>query len=103
VGSELGFRDKLALVINRANSGVSVADMERTVGMPSFAEIRSAGLQLVRAANQGRTVIDLFPTEKVSEDFRALAERVVGRPRAMETGRASLKSLFGRKVAARAG
>jgi Flp pilus assembly CpaE family ATPase len=57
----------------------------------------------VRAANQGRTVIDLFPTEKVSEDFRALAERVVGRPRATETGRASLKSLFGHKVAARAG
>ncbi|HEY5496263.1 MAG TPA: AAA family ATPase [Candidatus Limnocylindrales bacterium] len=103
VAAELGFRDKLALVINRANSGVSVADMERTVGMSSFAEIRSAGLYLVRAANQGRTVIDLFPAEKVSEDFRALAERVVGRPRAKETGRASIRSLFGRKVPARAG
>ena len=102
VGSELGFCDKLALVINRANSGVSVTDMERTVGMPSFAEIHSAGLQLVRAANQGRTVIDLFPSEKVSEDFRALAERVVGRPRATEAGRPSLRNLFGRKAAARA-
>jgi Flp pilus assembly CpaE family ATPase len=71
--------------------------------MSSFAEIRSAGLYLVRAANQGRTVIDLFPAEKVSEDFRALAERVVGRPRAKETGRASIRSLFGRKVPARAG
>ena len=103
VGSELGFQAKLALVINRANSGVSVADVESTVGLPSFAEIRSAGLLLVRAANQGRTVIDLFPTEKVSEDFRALAERVAGKPRAKEASRASLKSLFGRKVPARTG
>ena len=97
VAGELGFRDKLALVINRANSGVSVADMERTVGMTAFAAIRSAGLQLVKAANEGRTVIDLFPGEKVSADFRVLAERVVGMPRAKETGRASIRGLFGRK------
>jgi MinD-like ATPase involved in chromosome partitioning or flagellar assembly len=97
VGTELGFRDKLALVINRVNSGVSVADMERTVGMPAFAMIRSAGLQLVKAANEGRTVIDLFPAEKVSGDFRVLAERVVGMPRAKEPSRASIRGLFGRK------
>ena len=30
--SSSGIRDRLALVVNRANSGVSVADMERTVG-----------------------------------------------------------------------
>ena len=29
---ELGLRDRLALVVNRANSGVSVADMEQTSG-----------------------------------------------------------------------
>jgi pilus assembly protein CpaE len=103
VAGELGFRDKLALVINRANSGVSVADMESTVGMPSFAAIRSAGLQLVKAANEGRTVIDLFPAEKVSGDFRALAERVVGTPRAKEATGASIRRLFGRKEALRAG
>ena len=103
VAEELGFRDKLALVINRANSGVSVADMERTVGMSSFAMIRSAGLQLVKAANEGRTVIDLFPAEKVSGDFRALAERVVGTPRAKEASRASIRGLFGRKEPVRTG
>jgi len=99
VALELGFADKLAMVINRANSGVSVADMERTIGMPSLALIRSAGLQLVKAANEGRTVIDLFPREKVSDDFRVLAERVVGAPRAkVETGpRLSLAALFGRR------
>ncbi len=98
VANELGFGGKLALVINRANSGVSVRDMERTIGMSSLALIRSAGLQLVKAANEGRTVIDLFPNEKVSEDFRMLAERVVGGPRAQSAPapRTGLGSLFGR-------
>jgi pilus assembly protein CpaE len=64
---ELGVRDRLALVINRANSGVAVADMERTVGMPSTALIRSGGLLFVRAANEGRTVIEMFPKEKITK------------------------------------
>jgi Flp pilus assembly CpaE family ATPase len=72
--------------------------MERTIGMPSLALIRSAGLQLVKAANEGRTVIDMFPREKVSEDFRVLAERVVGAPVSTQAGvpRVTLASLFGR-------
>ncbi len=99
VAAELEFADKLAMVINRANSGVSVADMERTIGMPSLALVRSAGLQLVKASNEGKTVIELFPREKVTEDFRILAERVVGAPRAKTEvpSRLSLASLFGRR------
>jgi Flp pilus assembly CpaE family ATPase len=66
--------------------------------MSSLALIRSAGLQLVKAANEGRTVIDMFPKEKVSEDFRVLAERVVGAPAATQSSapRVTLVSLFGR-------
>ncbi len=78
VAQELGVRDKLALVVNRANSGVSVADMERTVGMPALALIRSGGLLFVRAANEGRTVVEQFPREKVTEDFEVLAAKLVG-------------------------
>ncbi len=79
---DLGVKDRLSLVVNRANSGVSVADMERTVGMPAMALIRSGGLLFVRAANEGRTVIEMFPKEKVSEDFDALADRLLGAKRA---------------------
>ena len=79
---EFGVRERLALVINRANSGVTVADMERTVGMPSLALIRSGGLLFVRAANEGRTVIDMFPKERITEDFDVLADRVLGTPAA---------------------
>jgi pilus assembly protein CpaE len=77
VAIEIGVEDRLALIVNRANSGVSVADMERTVGMPALALIRSGGLLFVRAANEGRTVIEMYPRERVSEDFEALAERLV--------------------------
>jgi MinD-like ATPase involved in chromosome partitioning or flagellar assembly len=80
VAEALGCLDRLALVVNRANSGVSVADIERTVGMPALAQIRSGGLLFVRAANEGRTVIDMFPKERITEDFEQLADRVLRVP-----------------------
>jgi Flp pilus assembly CpaE family ATPase len=63
--------------------------MERTVGMPALALIRSGGLLFVRAANEGRTVIELFPREKITSDFDDLADRVLGASRvvpAVKTG-----------------
>ncbi|TMF34327.1 MAG: hypothetical protein E6I26_12265 [Chloroflexi bacterium] len=77
VAIEVGLQDRLALIVNRANSGVSVADMERTVGMGALALIRSGGLLFVRAANEGRTVIEMYPRERITEDFDALADRLV--------------------------
>ncbi|MEO8229513.1 MAG: AAA family ATPase [Chloroflexota bacterium] len=101
LAEELGLRDKLAMVVNRANSGVSVADMERTVGMPALALIRSGGLLFVRAANEGRSVVEQFPREKVTEDFDALADRLLGiegnKPEpTTPTARPALRNIFGR-------
>jgi len=78
VAGGLGCRERLAMVINRANSGVTVEDMERTVGMPALALIRSGGLLFVRAANEGRTVTEMFPKEKITTDFDVVADRVIG-------------------------
>ncbi len=110
VASELGIRDRLATVVNRANSGVTVAEIERAVGVPAIAQIRSGGMLFVKAANVGRTVIDLFPREKVSGDFETLAERVLGMRKADQVPaarpgepRSLLSGLFGgRKVPIRA-
>lgn len=99
---ELGLRERLALVINRANSGVSVVDMERTVGMPSLALLRSGGLLFVRAANEGRTVIEMFPREKISEDFDALADRIMGTPVSAPAPRAAFGLFNRQKVPVRA-
>ena len=77
VAVELEIRERLAMVVNRANSGVSVADMERTVGMPALAEVRSAGMLFVRAANEGRSAVERFPKEKVIDDIEQLADRMI--------------------------
>ncbi|HEX9550063.1 MAG TPA: AAA family ATPase [Candidatus Limnocylindrales bacterium] len=78
VATELGIRDRISTVVNRANSGVTAADIERAVGSPAIAQIRSGGMLFVKAANVGRTVIDLFPKEKVSGDFEELADQILG-------------------------
>jgi pilus assembly protein CpaE len=77
VAVELDIRERLAMVVNRANSGVSVADMERTVGMPALAEVRSAGMLFVRAANEGRSAVERFPKEKVIDDVETLCDRML--------------------------
>lgn len=96
VFTELGLRERLSLVINRANSGVTVADLERTVGMPALAEIRSAGLVFVRAANEGRMVVERFPREKVTEDFDRLAAKLLGAHETAPSQKPALQGLFGR-------
>jgi MinD-like ATPase involved in chromosome partitioning or flagellar assembly len=94
IAVELGFRDKLAMVVNRANSGVSVADMERTVGMPSAALVRSGGLLFVRSSNEGRTIVERFPKERVSEDFAALASHIAPGPTAQAPGATAPRAVF---------
>ena len=101
VAIELGFRERLALVVNRANSGVSVADMEKTVGMETLALIRSGGMLFVRAQNAGRTLIDMYPKERITEDFAALADRIAGPVAQPEQAKARFP-LFGRRAVARA-
>jgi pilus assembly protein CpaE len=99
VADELGMRDRLNLVINRANSGVSVADLEKTTGLPAIAQIRSGGMLMVKAVNEGRTLVDFAPREKITRDFLDLADTVLGVSRA--SARTGLW-LFGRQVARRA-
>jgi pilus assembly protein CpaE len=96
VAVELEIRDRLAMVVNRANSGVSVADMERTVGMPALAEVRSAGMLFVRAANEGRSAVERFPKEKVIEDIEQLCDRLIAtaQPSAAKTG-SGFMGIFG--------
>jgi pilus assembly protein CpaE len=105
VAVEVGVRDRLAMVINRANSGVAVADMESTVGLPAIAHIRSAGLHFVHSSNAGMTLIDKFPKHQATQDFEQLANRLVAAyanapaPNRKATG-SLLKNLFGRKAIA---
>ena len=78
VATDLGLKDRLALVVNRANSGVSIKQIEQAVGIPAVGTIRSGGMFFVRAANEGRTVTDMFPKERVTADFEGLADYLLG-------------------------
>jgi pilus assembly protein CpaE len=104
VAAEIGVRDRLSMVINRANSGVTVADMEVTVGLPAIAHIRSAGLHFVWSANAGKTLIEKFPRHPATQDFEHLADRLLAIhagnpavPKQRESG-SLLKNLFGRRA-----
>lgn len=74
VAVELNIRERLALVVNRANSGISVSDVERVVRMTAVARVRSAGMLFMRASNEGQSAVERFPTAKVVGDIKDLAE-----------------------------
>lgn len=101
VAGELGVRDRLSMVVNRANSGVSVADLERTIGLKAIGTIRSAGMLFVRAANEGTTVVERFPREGVTRDFETLADRLLTKPSAAPQP-AVARALLGRGAPVRA-
>ncbi len=100
IADELGMRDRLALIVNRANSGVPIADLERTVAIPAYAQIRSDGMLLVKAANEGRTAVEMAPRDRITADFNALADRILGLPEP-DAAKSALR-FFGRAVSARA-
>ncbi|HEX3265421.1 MAG TPA: hypothetical protein VHR16_07110, partial [Candidatus Limnocylindrales bacterium] len=108
VAIEIGVRDRLAMVINRANSGVTVADIEATVGLTALAQVRSAGMHFVWSANAGKTLIDKFPKHPAAHDFEGLADRLVSAPgtaiaqdRSRDPG-SLIRNLFGRRTLAEA-
>ncbi len=78
VAEELGMRNRLALIANRANSGIKVEDLERAVAIPLFGQLRSGGLLVVRGANEGKTLRELAPKERITLDFDVMADRLLG-------------------------
>ncbi len=77
VAEELGIRERVALVVNRYNSGVALSDVERTTGMKAFGKVRSAGMLFVRAANEGLSAVERFPSERVISDLANLSDALI--------------------------
>ena len=101
IADELGMRDRLTLIVNRANSGIKLEDLERAIGIPTYAQVRSSGLLLVKASNEGRTLFEIAPRDKITQDFAQMADRLLG----IEVAEAPAKpqmSVFRRAAAARA-
>jgi pilus assembly protein CpaE len=100
VAEELGMRDRLALIVNRFNHGVPVPEIERAVGLPCYAQVRSAGPVMVKATNQGHTLVEMAPKDPITADFTVLADRIMGRE--ATAGAKPAFKLFGRTAGVRA-
>jgi len=76
IANDLGCGSKLALVLNRANTGLNPRELESTLGQPIFATITSDGPAVVEAANAGEPVVVRSKNAAVSKDLMRLAASV---------------------------
>jgi pilus assembly protein CpaE len=76
---ELGLAKMVRVIVNRANHGIKLADMESTLGMPVAATVVSNGPKAVIASNEGHPIITKYPREKIADDLHAVA-RLISQP-----------------------
>jgi pilus assembly protein CpaE len=74
---EVGLGDMIRVVVNRANHGISLADISQALGLPVSATVVSNGPKAVVASNEGLPVITKFPKEKIATDLHNIARIVV--------------------------
>ncbi len=81
LAERLRLDEKLTLVLNRANSGISAEDLQKTLGIPVSCGIVSAGRLMLDAVNEGTTLFAMDPTrrERITQDLAAIVEQVAGR------------------------
>lgn len=76
---ELGLGSVVRVIVNRANHGIRLEDMSRSLGLPIAATVVSSGPKAVIASNEGRPVITKFPHEKIANDLHRVA-RLISQP-----------------------
>jgi pilus assembly protein CpaE len=74
---EVGLGDIIRVVVNRANHGIRLPDIEDVLKLPVSATVVSNGPKAVIASNEGQPVISKFPREKISTDLHNVARIVV--------------------------
>lgn len=80
VAEQLGYADRIELVLNRADTslGVRVADAESSIGRRMSHTIVSDGKSVVSALNRGIPFVITNPETAVSQDVRRLAAALSG-------------------------
>ena len=73
---ELGLASGVRVVVNRANHGIRMADLESSLGLPIAATVVSNGPKAVIASNEGKPIVTKFPKEKISDDLHRVARLV---------------------------
>jgi pilus assembly protein CpaE len=98
VAPSLGWADKLLLVLNRADSGVPLREVEATLGRRVDVSLVTAWRQLVTAGNYGEPLLSSDPNgrERITREFGRLAARVAGEPEPTWGGARVWRRAFGR-------
>ncbi len=102
VAEQLGYGDRLKLVLNRADSafGIRVADVENSVGRKIDHQVVSDGRTVVYALNRGVPFVWSNSQAPVSEDILKISRALVsgeGSPDSEDEKEPAKKSLFGRR------
>jgi pilus assembly protein CpaE len=102
VAEQLGYGDRLRLVLNRADSafGIRVADVENSVGRKIDHQVVSDGRTVVYALNRGVPFVWSNSQAPVSEDILKIGRALVsgeGSPESEEEKEPAKRSLFGRR------
>ena len=102
VADQLGYGDRLKLVLNRADSafGIRVADVENSVGRKIDHQVVSDGRTVVYALNRGVPFVWSNSQAPVSEDILKISRALVseeGSPEVEDETEPAKKSLFGRR------
>jgi MinD-like ATPase involved in chromosome partitioning or flagellar assembly len=81
LAERLGLSKKINLVLNRANSGISLEDLQRTLGIQVASGVVSAGRLMLDAVNEGTTLFARDPgrRERITQDLAAIVELIAGR------------------------
>ncbi len=101
IAHRLGYTKKMSLLLNRAESGVDLDSLEKSLKLPVAARIASAGRMMVEAANQGKSVFAVDPQfrQEVTRNFLELVEMMAGRRVQRQAKRTGPSFLFSRRAA----
>ena len=80
---EVGLGDMVKVIVNRANHGIALADIAKTLGTRVSATVVSNGPKAIAAANEGEPIILKFPREQMSTDLHNIA-RLLTHPKGVE-------------------
>jgi MinD-like ATPase involved in chromosome partitioning or flagellar assembly len=73
---QVGLGEVIRVIVNRANHGIRMADIESVLGLPVSATIVSNGPKAVIASNEGTPVITKFPKDKIATDLHDVARLI---------------------------
>lgn len=74
---ELGLANMVRVIVNRANHGIRLADMAKSLGLPIAATVISSGPKAVIASNEGKPIVTKFPRDKIADDLHRVARLVI--------------------------